>query len=580
MAQYGKKLAETHQISNKPTKGHLLSRLSNNEKELNYVRKLLVEAIKDNSIITPAGEWLIDNFYLIEEQIRTAKKYLPKKYDKALPQLIDKKASGLTRVYEIALQIISHSDGQVDLEHLSTFIKSYQCVSPLQLGELWAIPTMLRLALIENIRRISALIATDKIDKNLADYWAKQLLNISEYDPKNILLVTGDMARSNPPLTGAFVSEMFRQLLGKGSALALSLTWIEQKLNEDGITSNELISAEIQIQAINQVSIGNSIGSLRLINSLDWHVFVEENSIVEHTLCKDHGGIYSKMDFSTRDRYRHVVEHISKKSGISENEIAKIAIRLANKNIHQNQSSRSHVGYYLIDEGVTETKKAADIRYYTIDLVWKIFRKSRLLTYLGSIFLITVALSASFFLKAYHDTTSNQILALVGTLAILSSSQCAIAIVNFFSTLLIKPHLLPSMDFSQEIPDDCSTLIVIPTMLTSRQSIKELVKALEVRFLANREKNLYFGLLTDFADAAAETIPEDQALLQLAQKRIEELKKKYEKGQRSIFFLFHRPRQWNASEKTWMSYERKRGKLGELNALLRGSSKNTFGIGV
>ena len=130
----------------------------------------------------------------------------------------------------------------------------------------------------------------------------------------------------------------------------------------------------IQIQAINQVSISNSIGSLRLISSLDWRLFVEENSIVEHTLCKDHGGIYSKMDFLTRDRYRHVVEHISKKSGISENEIAKIAIRLADKNVHQNQSSRSHVGYYLIDEGVTETKKAADIRYSTIDLVWKIFR--------------------------------------------------------------------------------------------------------------------------------------------------------------------------------------------------------------
>ena len=577
MDQHGKKLAQIHQISDKPIKGHLLSRLSDNEKELNSVRRLIVEAIKNNSVITPAGEWLIDNFYLIEEQIRTAKKHLPKEYDRALPQL--KGSTGVTRVYDIALQIISHSDGQVDLEHLSTFVKSYQSISPLKIGELWAIPTMLRLALIENIRRIAAQIAADRINKNLADYWTKQLMDISEHDPKNLILVTGDMARSNPPMTSAFVSEMFRQLLGKGSALALSLTWIEQKLNEDGVTSNELINTEIQTQAANQLSISNSIGSLRLLNSIDWKSFVEEHSIIEQILRQDHNEIYSRMDFATRDRYRHAVEHLSKKSGIPENQIAKITIQLASQNIHSSQPNlqKSHVGYYLIGKGLSKTKKVANIHSSIVDSFWGILKKSRLLAYLGFTFLITIAISASFLLKAYHDTTNNQLLVLVSILAILASSQCAITIVNFFSTLLVKPHLLPSMDFSNKIPDDCSTLVVIPAMLANPKSIKELIKALEVRFLANRNQNLYFGLLTDFTDAPEQTLAEDQILLQLAQKRIEKLKKRYEQEQkRSIFFLFHRPRRWNASEKTWMGYERKRGKLCELNGLLRGGSKHCF----
>jgi cyclic beta-1,2-glucan synthetase len=234
MDHFGKTLAETHELSNKPAPGQLLNRLADNERVLNAVRKLLAEAIKKNRIITPAGEWLIDNFYLIEEQIRTAKKHLPKGYSEKLPQLLNVTSPGLTRVYDIALQIISHSDGRIDLDRLSRFITSYQSIEYLQLGELWAIPIMLRLTLIENLRRVSALIAIDMIDKNLADYWAKQMLEIADSDPKNLILVTADMARSNPPMTSAFVSEMSRQLLGKGPALALPLTWIEQRLIEDG----------------------------------------------------------------------------------------------------------------------------------------------------------------------------------------------------------------------------------------------------------------------------------------------------------------------------------------------------------
>ena len=170
------------------------------------------------------------------------------------------------------------------------------------------------------------------------------------------------------------------------------------------------------------------------------------------------------------------------------------------------------------------------------------------------------------------------LLALIGVLLLLCASHLAVALVNWLATLLATPHLLPRMDFSGGIPPESRTLVVIPTMLTSAQNIEDLVEALEVRFLANRDEHLHFGLLTDFRDAPEETLPEDEPLLRLARKRIEELNEKYRGPKADTFFLFHRPRRWNPRERLWMGYERKRGKLAELNSLLRGGSRDRFSL--
>ena len=205
-------------------------------------------------------------------------------------------------------------------------------------------------------------------------------------------------------------------------------------------------------------------------------------------------------------------------------------------------------------------------------------KKHTLKMYLGFILLITLAISAAILTKAYSDTKNTWLLLAIAILLLLSISQLAIAVVNFLSTLLVKPHLLPRMDFSKNIPLEFRTLVVIPAMLSSTEEIENLVEALEVRFLANRNDNLHFGLLTDFTDAALETLPEDQVLVNLAQQRIEELNKKYQRAKSDLFFLFHRPRNWNPQENAWMGYERKRGKLSELNSLLRGSAKERFSL--
>lgn len=278
MEQHGKTLAGSHTLSPGHAPDRLLTRLAENEGLLIGVQNLLTEAVKANRRITPAGEWLLDNFYLIEEQIRTARRHLPKGYSRELPRLINGPSIALPRVYDLALEMVSHGDGRVDPEILSRFVEAYQTVTSLKLCELWAIPIMLRLALIENLRRVAARIAVDRIDRNLADYWADQMTEIVVHDPKSLILAIADMARSNPPMASSFIAEIARRLQGQGPALSLPLTWLEQRLSESGRTIQQMVLEENQQQAADQVSMSNSIGSLRFLGAMDWREFVETMS--------------------------------------------------------------------------------------------------------------------------------------------------------------------------------------------------------------------------------------------------------------------------------------------------------------
>jgi cellobiose phosphorylase len=572
MEQHGKALAGSHTLSPGHAPDRLLTRLAENEGLLIGVQKLLTEAVKASRRITPAGEWLLDNFYLIEEQIRTARKHLPKGYSRELPRLMSGPSASLPRVYDIALELISHGDGRLDPEILSRFVAAYQTVTALKLGELWAIPIMLRLSLIENLRRVAARIATDRIDRSLADYWADQMTESAAKDPKSLILVIADMARSNPPLVSSFVAEITRRLQGQGPALSLPLTWLEHRLSECGQTIQQLVQAENQQQAADQVSMSNSIGSLRFLGAMDWQEFVESMSVVDQTLREDFGDVYSKMDFSTRDRYRHVVEKIAKHCRFSESEVARMAIRLAHESADGKggDDRAAHVGFYLIDKGLPQLERALEVHLSPSEYLQRWSRRFPLLSYLGTITLMTAIFAGGLLAKAHVGALPGWAIVLIVLLLVLSVSQLAVALVNWLATLLAIPHPLPRMDFSKGIPPEFRTLAVVPTMLISTQNIEDLIEALEVRFLANRDDNLHLGLLTDFRDAQEETLPEDQPLLRLARQGIEELNTKYGRSKGDTFFLFHRPRQWNPQERIWMGYERKRGKLADLNDLLRG----------
>ncbi|HMA87332.1 MAG TPA: glucoamylase family protein [Burkholderiales bacterium] len=576
MEQHGKTLATTHTLGAKRVRDRLLTRLAQNESVLLEACDLLTAATKDIRSITPAGEWLLDNFHLIEEQIRTARRHLPVDYSRELPRLGNGPSAGLPRVYDIALETISHGDAQVDLEGFGRFIAAYQTVTTLTLGELWAVPIMLRLALLENLRRVGTHIIAHRMGRDLADFWTDRMAETAQNDPKSLILVVADMARSNPPMSSSFVAELARRLHGHGAAFAMPLNWVEQRLSELGLSIAQLVQAENQQQAADQVSISNSIGSLRLLAATDWHAFVETMSIAERTLREDPAGVYGRMDFATRDHYRHVLEKIARRSGLAEEQVARSCVRLAREAAARNDGDdrAAHVGFYLVDRGLPQLLAVARTRFLALP------RTGGLFIYFGPIALMTAVATAGLLAQAYGSGARGWLLVLCGIVAMLGTSQLAVVLVNWLATMIVAPTPLPRMDFSKGIAGESQTLVVIPTLIYSAQNVEELVEALEVHYLANRDEHLQFGLLTDFADAREEALPEDEPLLQRAGQRIAELNEKYRNTEGAtdvdVFFLFHRPRRWNPRERVWMGYERKRGKLGDLNALLRGGGGDSF----
>ncbi len=581
MDRHASVIAQAHKVLSKNSKDLLLDRLGDNEKILLEVRTLLVETIRTGKPVTPAAEWLLDNFYLIEEQIVIARKHLPKGYSEALPNLANGVSTGMPRVYDIILEIISHSDGRIDIRSLTSFIAAYQANTILTLGELWGIPIMLRLTVIENLRRIAGKIALDMVDHNLADFWADKMMATVKEEPGTLILRIADMARSKPTLDSAFVAGFTRKLQGKGPSLALPLSWMEQQLSAVGANSSDIVQRENQKQAADQVTVSNSIGTLRFLSATDWRDFVEDLSSVEHVLRRDISGTYPQMDFATRDKYRHVVEAIAKASPLSETEVAQMALALSEEHDDRDpdaQKRYGHIGFYLIGKGRTKTEYAANMRYTLKQKFKRLAGQMPVCIYIASIAFLTLMAATGMLCMAHACGVHKLPSLLFLTIAFISgSTQFAVPLVNWLATIWVRPQLLPRMDFSGGIPAAFRTLVVIPTMLSNEGYIEELIEGLEVRFLANKENDVHFGLLTDFTDADAETLPQDEGLLELAMNGIQALNRKYSVVEHDIFFLFHRSRKWNASERKWMGYERKRGKLAALNAFVRGRGNNEFG---
>ncbi len=311
LARHAQTLAATHKVVTRKGSNSLLSRLDQNEEGLRAFNRSTL-AVAPGRRITPAAEWLLDNFYLIEEHIQLARRHLPRNYSRELPRLLNGASTGLPRVYDLALELISHVDAQIDAEPLRAFVAAYQTVASLKLGELWAIPIMLRLALIENLHRVSARLASAREDRDLASLWADRLQAMAETTPSHLVIVVADMAKADLPISSSFVAEFCQRLSRQSPVLHLARQWLEQRLAEQGLSIEQLIHLESQSQAADQVSVSHSIASLRFLVATDWKDFVESLSLVEASLRADPAGVYRAMDFATRDRYRHAVEFIAR----------------------------------------------------------------------------------------------------------------------------------------------------------------------------------------------------------------------------------------------------------------------------
>ena len=581
LEQYAATLAAEHQISDGPQRGRqLLPQFEANGRQLTVAYRTLAEAVFSGQGISPAAEWLIDNFHIVEEQLRQIREDLPKRYYYELPKLNTGEMQGYPRIYSIAYTFIAHSDSRFDSDSLRRYIRAYQQVAPLTIGELWAVAITLRLALVENLKRLTKRVVAAGEEREEADKLADELLAATDEEQRTAVADLIKQLESRKQLDRAFVVQLTQRLRDQDPDVALLIEWIEQKVQSQDQSIEQIVQFEHHRQAAAQVTVGNIITSMKLLSTLDWPDFVESVSLIEPILNTDPAGAYAGMDFATRDRYRHKIERIARRTSTSELEVARDVVALAQQAHDRNPDdlAQAHVGYYLIDGGRAALEQEVNYRPSLIERAQRFALQHPTLFYFGLFALLTgFILMPLVFIAARAGATPPGLIA-VALLALIPATDLALSILNWDITHTFKPHVLPKMDAEVETPVEARTMIVVPTMLTSEKVAAELLEKLEVCYLANQDPQVYFALLTDFADAPTEELPNDVSLLNFAIEGIENLNARYANTAETPdkFFLFHRRRQWNESEDKWIAWERKRGKLEEFNRLLRGARDTSF----
>ena len=580
LAKHARNIARKHKLlPPRKQRGHgpLLERLDDTRQVLAEIHERLSRATENKSdIISPAGEWLLDNHYIVQEHIREIRTNLPGGYYQELPKLANGTLANYPRVYEVAIELIAHTEGHITLDNITLFVREYQKIAPLKMGELWAVPTMLRLGLVENIRRMSLRVAARLDEVERADECAAKIMSANEESPAALSAALDAFIDDHPPFSPNFVARFLHQIRGYQVNFT-PLVWLEQWIAEDGPSAEVAVTRSNRMIALTQITVSNCITSLRAIARLDWKEFVESQSATENILRKDLSGHYSQMLFGTRDHYRHVVEHIAKRTKKPEEEVATIALGLTVQGHGRGDEPRSHVGFYLIGEGRSELEAATGYKPPPKERVYRWTQRHPNALFFGGIAAATVLLMLLVF-RIIPDVTSSQRIA-VFLLALIPVNEIAIGIVNQLVTLLMPPHILPKMDFREEgIHDEFRTAVVVPTLFSSVRAVNEALTHIEVQYLANRDSNLYFAILSDYTDADEETKPADREIVDAAVAGIEELNRKHKRDTGDVFFLFHRKRMWNEKQGVWMGWERKRGKLGQFNRFIRGRAADAFPI--
>ncbi len=569
LEQYAANLALELQISSKSRKGKSLkAELKPSGPKLESAYKILAQAIQQKQAVSPAAEWFVDNFHIIESQFREIKQNLPDDYYYGLPQLEEGKLKGYPRVYAIALAVIAHTDSRFDSLVLQRFLMAFQKVAPLQIGELWALVITLRIVLVQHLTVLAERLVSARDNREKADTFAERLLAYAvrpEVEERNIIdLLEKELGDPND-FERAFIVQLIQRLRDQDPAVWPAFDWLEKKLGTLSTNTQRVTQLELHRQASGQVTIGNIIGSMRLVSALDWREFIESVNLIDPILKQDQSGDYPHMDFATRDHYRHAIESISKHSELSEVEVAQRAVNMG-----------QHVGHHLIGEARESFQKSCGYRPSLRERLQKFLLRHPTAIYLSSMTLFTLLLLS--FALYYYEASGGGVIPLVifALIAILPASELSLSFLNHYITYFVKPHALPRMETEEGIPQSAGTMVVIPTLFTKEAVIKELVERLEIHSLANQDTNLTFALLGDFGDAPQEVMPQDEILLSIAQREIASLNDRYCSESEPRFHLFHRKRLWNESEGAWIGWERKRGKLLEFNRLLRGATDTSY----
>jgi len=582
LEQHAESLAAAQLVVTAPEEGRpLIPRVLENGRVLLEYYRATARAIQHEQAITPAAEWFVDNFYIVEEQLREIRDDLPPGFYRKLPKLASGHLEGFPRVFGVAWAFVAHNDSRFDPEVLRRFVSAYQRVQPLTIGELWAVAITLRIVLVENLRRVAERIVRSRNARVEADILADRVLGAagqSAVSPAAVL-----RRFENKPLERSFAVQLVQRLRDLDPKVGPILVWLDERLAAQGTTADEIVRAEHQAQAAMSVTVRNIITSMRLTSAFDWEAFFESVSLVDEVLRS--GSDFGSMDFATRDYYRHAIEDLSRGSPHSEIDVAQRAVQRAKRaraELHNDGQApderKADPGYYLISRGRLEFEQELGFQVAWRRGVLRLYVRAAVPGYLGTIAVMTALILALPLAHARELGVSPAILALFALLASVPASDLAIALINRVVADLLGPRTLPRLELREGVPKELRTIIVVPTLLISQDAIKEQVERLEIHYLANIDGDLRFALLTDWMDAATESLPGDEELLAAAASGIANLNKAHgpAPGGGARFFLFHRKRTWNERERKWMGWERKRGKLHELNELLRGSTQTNF----
>ncbi|MGD2135577.1 MAG: protein ndvB, partial [Gemmatimonadales bacterium] len=593
LALHAESLAGAQPTADKRSAGrHLLPRVRENGRVLVAGYRNIVEAVRQKRQVTQAEEWLLDNFHVVDGQIREIRDHLPRSFYKLLPKIAEGyHLGGYPRVYGLAWAYVAHTDSRFDVETLQAFVRAYQRVQPLGIGELWAVAIHLRIALLENLRRLSELIIRARHGRARADEMADRLLGLDGRPAERVEDVLRDLG--DAPLASAFAVQALLRLRDQAPSVTPALEWLNQNLAAQGTSPSEVVAHAHQDQAAANITVRNIITSMRWMSSVSWPGFFESVSLVDETFRTVPG--FPAMDFATRDKYRAAVEELSRGSQRSELEVAREAVALArtargerggdaasseapSEDLAVPVRREEDPGYYLVSRGRWAFEQQLGYRAPLRVRIRRAWRAHAISGYFGLIALLTALLLSGPLFLTWSAGAGVRVLVLLGIVALVPASNVAVALVHRLVTALVPPRLLCKLALVGGVPEEYRTMVVVPTLLTQRADIEQSIERLQVHYLANPGGHLHFALLTDWKDATQEHVPGDEDLLAALADGIAGLNERYDPppngGDR--FLLLHRRRVWNEQEGKWIGWERKRGKLHELNRLLRGATDTTF----
>ena len=581
LEQHAESLAAAQSVSSRPERGRpLAKRVRDNDVALLDTYRVIAAAIADKRPITPAAEWLVDNFHLAEDQIREIRTDLPASYYRQLPKLAEGPFKGYPRIFEIAWAFVAHTDSRFEAEMLRRFVLAYQRVQPLTIGELWALAITIRVVLVENLRRLADLIAGSQISRDAADALADRLLGTGVTSPE--LAAAALRPYTHLPLTRSFAVQLVQRLRAEDPVTTPALLWLDERLSLQGTNADEIVREEHRRQGTANVTVRNIFTSMRLMSELDWAEFFEGVSLVDEALRV--GSDVAEMDFPTRDRYRRAIEELARGSDHSEIDVAQESILIAKRADADRKTEtaepdprRRDPGYYLIGQGRRAFEKELGFHVPMKDWLARANAAVGITGYLATVAFAALLLLALALLAVNSAGTNGSVLLPLAFLGLFISVDAAITLVNRVATDRFGPAVLPGLEFHDGVSSEFRTIVVMPTLLTSSAAIDELIERLEIHYLASPDGDIRFALLSDWTNSLTESAAGDEELLGIAIEGVNRLNRRYgpaPDGPR--FLVLHRRRVWNESQGQWIGWERKRGKLHELNRLLRGATDTTF----